>query len=370
MNWLIVMAGGYGERFWPMSRRQHPKQLLPIVGRLSMIQQTVGRLRPLFDWSRIVVVTNREQAALVRRQLPRLRHILAEPVGRNTAPCVALAAAYVGKRDPAAVMSVVPADAWVGDAARYRRIVRDAMRLAGAEPVLVTIGIRPTSPHTGYGYIQLGEKFEIRNTKPSPRDAEGRGRQYETEFWKAGRFVEKPDRATAERFLASGAYRWNAGMFVWSLSAVMAAFRRHQPDLLARCERIVQSRSLGKALAREYPRLEKISVDYAIMEKAGNVVVANGDFAWDDVGDWIALQRHLARDVGGNAARGAWVGLDAEGCVVSSADPSHLVAAVGVRDLVIVHTADATLVCKKSDTQKVRDLVRKLAAEKKYRKYL
>ena len=357
MNWLIVMAGGYGERFWPMSRRKRPKQLLPIVSRRTMIQETVHRLRPLFDPARTVVVTNREQAALVRRQLPQVRHIIAEPVGRNTAPCVALAAAFVGARDPEAVMAVVPADSWIGDVTRYRQVVRDALDFARRQPVLVTIGIQPVSPHTGYGYMQLGGKLETRNSKS------------ETKFWKAGRFVEKPDRATAEQFLASGEYRWNAGMFVWSATAIVDAFRRHQPAMLESCQRIVRAKSFTRALAREYPRLEKISVDYAVMEKADNVVVAHGEFGWDDVGDWAALERHLPRGAGGNVTRGDVVDLDASGCVVVT-DPDHLVSAVGVQDLIIVHTADATLVCRKSDSQKVRELVRKLAAQKKYRKHL
>ena len=346
MNWAVIMAGGYGERFWPMSRRRQPKQLLPIVGDRTMIQQTVERLQKLVPPSRMMVATNAEQAPQVRKQLKRVKNIVAEPVGRNTAPCVGLAAAIIGKRDPDAVMAVVPADSFIEDTARYREVVGDSLKLAGKENVLVTIGITPTSPHTGYGYIQLGEPMGER-------------------FWKAKRFVEKPDRATAEQFLATGQYRWNAGMFVWSYRAIREAFRKYQPKMWSQIERITDTRSLR----RIYPKLEKISVDYAIMEKADNVVVANGDFDWDDVGDWPAVERHFEKDAHGNVARGEFVGLNTANCVVVG-DHKHTVTAVGVSDLVIVHTPDATLVCRKSEAQKVRDLVKQLAAQRKYQKLL
>jgi len=354
------MAGGYGERFWPVSRRTLPKQLLPIVGKKTMIQQTVERLRPLVGHARTMVVTNREQALQVHKQLPRVKHIVAEPTGRNTAPCVALAAAMISKQDPGAVMAVVPADSYIENVQRYRQVVGDALALAREQDVLVTIGIKPTFPHTGFGYIQIGEALSSQQSA------------FSTQFWKAQRFVEKPDQETAKRFFESGEYRWNAGMFVWSCRAIIEAFRKYAPDIWAGCERIQQStgaKSSARVLAREYAKMQKISVDYAIMEKADNVVVANGDFDWDDVGDWPAVERHFAKDANGNVARGEFVGLDATNCVVIG-DGMHVVAAVGVRDLVIVHTPDATLVCRKSEAQKVRDLVKKLAEQKKYKKLL
>src|SRR5579859_1201861 len=258
MNWAVIMAGGYGERFWPMSRRKQPKQLLPIVGDKTMIQQTVERVRPLVSDARIVVVTNQEQASLVRKQLPRVKHVIAEPLGRNTAPCIGVAAAVIGKQDPDAVMAVLPADSYIHDTAGYRRVVGDALKLAAAQDILLTIGIKPTSPQTGYGYIQVAEELSTKSA---------------TKFWKARRFVEKPDRGTAEKFLTSGDYRWNAGMFVWSLNAIEKAYRQHQPSLWDACLRIQASnstKSFVRALAREYPKMEKISVDYAIMEKANN----------------------------------------------------------------------------------------------------
>lgn len=347
MNWLVIMAGGAGERFWPMSRQRRPKQLLPLTAPATMIQQTVSRLQPLFDPERVMVVTSRAPAPLLRRQLPEIRNIVVEPVGRNTAPCIALSAALIHRQDPDAVIAVVPSDSWVGDVNRYRRVVRDSLQLARREDVLITIGIKPSSPHTGYGYIQLGSRH---------------GKQ----FWNVRRFVEKPDLATAKRFLQTGQYRWNAGMFVWSARAVLDAFRQHQPDMLDACERIAAARSVPRAMQRAYHKLPKISVDYAIMEKAGNVVVANGNFPWDDVGDWPALARHIQPDDQGNAVRGTFAGLDTTGCIVVG-NNRHLIGAIGVRDLVIVHTDDATLVCRKEDAQRVRDLVKQIAARRDLR---
>ncbi len=333
MNWAVIMAGGSGERFWPLSRRKTPKQLLAITAKRTMIQEAVDRLQ--IQPARVMVVTNAVQAPAVRRQLPAVKNIVAEPMGRNTAPCVALAAVMIARKDPDAVMVVVPADSWIGDVAKYRTVVRESLALAAKRDVLITIGISPTAPHTGYGYVQVGKKITGR-------------------FSEAVRFVEKPDLPTAKRYLASGQYRWNAGMFVWSARAILAAYRRHQPALLAEIEKIRDTRSLK----RIYPTLEKISVDYAIMEKADNVVAANGDFPWDDVGDWAALARHFP-SVDGNAVRGDFLGVNATDCVVYNSG-GHLVGAVGVTGLVIVHTKDATLVSRKEDSQRVRDLVKLL----------
>lgn len=353
MNWAVIMAGGVGERFWPMSRRKRPKQLLSIVGKRTMIQQTVARLQGVVAPARVVVVTTADQVPLVRKQLPRVKHIVAEPVGRNTAPCVGLAAAIIGKHDPNAVMVVVPADSYIPDADQYRRVVSDALEYASRENVLVTIGIQPTSAHTGYGYVQLGETIAGRISR-------------------AKRFVEKPDRATAEQFLASGDYLWNAGMFVWSVRAIQEALAKHQFDIAVGCREIqaaVGTKSFARVLKREFGKMTKISIDYAVMEKAGNVVVAKGDFAWDDVGDWAAIERHHAKDAAGNVARGEFVGVDAKNCVVVN-DSGKMITVVGVTDLVIVQTGDATMICRKADSQRVREIVKQLATQAKYRKLL
>jgi mannose-1-phosphate guanylyltransferase len=305
----------------------------------------------------MMVVTNREQAPLVRKQLPRVRNVIAEPMGRNTAPCIGLAAAIISHHDPDGVMAVLPADSYIRDVAGYRRVVRDALELARRRDVLVTIGIQPMSPHTGYGYIQVGQVLAAKGG---------------TRFWKARRFVEKPDLKTAREFLTAGDYRWNAGMFVWSVRAILAAFEKYQPEMaasLGRIQQAVGTKSFDRVVKREYARMEKISVDYAIMEKAGNVVVANGDFDWDDVGDWPAVERHYAKDPQGNVARGEAVALNARNCVIVSSG-NHLVAVVGVNDLVVVHTPDATLICAKSEAQRVREIPKQLAGKAKYKKLL
>lgn len=353
MNWAVIMAGGVGERFWPMSRRKRPKQLLSVVGKRTLIQQTVARLKGVVAPSRMVVVTTADQVPLVRKQLPNVKHIIAEPVGRNTAPCVGLAAAIIGKHDPNAVMVVVPADSYIPDVEQYRRVVGDALEYAGREKVLITIGIQPTSPHTGYGYVQLGGAVAGRISR-------------------AKRFVEKPDRATAEQFLASGDYLWNAGMFVWSVGAINEALTQFQPDIAAGCRQIqaaVGTKNFARVLKREFGKMTKISIDYAVMEKAGNVVVAKGDFAWDDVGDWAAIERHHDKDAAGNVASGEFVGVDSRNCIVVN-DSGKIITAVGVSDLVIVQTGDATMICRKGDSQRVREIVKQLGAQPKYRKLL
>jgi mannose-1-phosphate guanylyltransferase len=221
--------------------------------------------------------------------------------------------------------------------------------LAAQQDVLITVGIKPDRPATGYGYIHFERGFTRKGVR----------------FWNVQEFVEKPDLKTARRFVQSGEYRWNAGMFVWHVGSIRAAFKKYQPDMWRQIENITNARSLK----RIYPKLDKISVDYAIMEKAGNVVVANGDFDWDDVGDWPAVERHYPKDAYGNVARGEAVALNASNCVIVSAG-NHLVAVVGVNDLVVVHTADATLICHKSEAQRVREIPKQLAGQPKYKKLL
>jgi mannose-1-phosphate guanylyltransferase len=359
-NWAVIMAGGRGERFWPMSRAKLPKHLLPIVGKKTMIQETVARLRPLFDNKHIMVITTQQQLPVMRRQLPKLGKIAAEPMGRDTAPCVALAAAMVGALEPDGVMAMLPADHVIRDGEKYLRVLNDALELARREKVLVTIGIQPTQPHTGFGYIHVGDELKTPDLN--------------TKFWRARRFVEKPDRSTAEQYLASGEYRWNAGMFVWSVAALRDAIQKFQPEIAKRCAKIsdaVGKKSFTRVLKREYAAMPRISIDYALMEKADNVVVANGDFDWDDLGDWAAVARHFAKDEHGNVAQGAkFVGLDAKNCIVVSKNPKKIIAAVGVDDVVVVETPDATLICRRDQSQKVRELVKKLSQERKLKKYL
>lgn len=354
------MAGGRGERFWPVSRQRRPKQLLTLLGERSFLQQAVDRVAPLTPLENIFVITNAAQATAVRRQLPELPrgNIVGEPLGRDTCAAVALGAALVAGRSPRGVMAVLPADHVIPDPARFRRVLRDAFEVAARRPLLVTLGIPPTEPATGYGYLRFGRKL--------PGDFAGK--RLATPFHEVERFVEKPPLARAKAYLRSGRYRWNAGMFVWSARTVMDGLAAHQPALAALAagwvEHAASPTRLARVLARDYPGLTKISVDYALLEKADNVVMAEGAFGWDDLGAWPALARHLPADPAGNCAAADFVQVDASGNVVFDARTKQrgLVAAVGLTDCVVVLTDDATLVAAKHETAKLKQLVARLEA--------
>lgn len=364
-RYAIIMAGGRGERFWPLSRTQTPKQLLPLLGKRSLLQQTVERVLPLIPWKNILVITNAAQATGIRRQLPKLPkdNLIVEPVGRDTCAAVTLGAAIAGARSPTATMAVLPADHYLPDPADFQRVLADALDLARRGRVIVTIGIRPTEPATGYGYIRIGDPL------PPPEEAGA----YATTFFKAEQFVEKPNYDKALEYLESGHYRWNAGMFIWSFVTLTEGLEQHVPEMADACQRWFKAAGtprLPRLLAKDYPQLKKISVDYALMEKSRNTVVASGNFLWDDLGSWTALARHLPADEGGNCAQGEVILVDASRNIIFDARKTRrtVIGVVGLRDSIIVQTDDATLVAHKSQAQKVKDLVAKLGADKKYKK--
>jgi mannose-1-phosphate guanylyltransferase/mannose-6-phosphate isomerase len=336
------MAGGSGTRFWPRSRARVPKQLLPILGGRSMVQETVARLGPLIARDRVLVVTGRLQAGALRAQLPRLgrRAVLVEPQGRNTAPAIALAALYVARHAPDAVMVVLPADHAISPPAVYRADLRVALGIAERTGALVTFGIPPTHPETGYGYIRPGAAI---------------GNGGRTAWVDA--FIEKPDRTRAERLLAAGGVLWNSGIFAWRVDAILAALRTHLPTLMRTLEPAAARG--GPALARAYRRLTPVSIDTGVLERAARVAVVRARFRWSDVGSWSALESFWAgRGNGPNAVSGRAVVIDSRGCVVDN--PRRLVALLGVEDLVVVDTPDALLVCRKSRAQDVRLVVDQL----------
>ena len=364
-RFVLIMAGGRGERFWPVSREKTPKQLIRLLGERSFLQQAVDRVRPLVPPANILIITNAVQAAEVRRQLPELpkENILGEPIGRDTCAAVTLGAAVVGARSTTAVMAVLPADHVIHDEKGFRQVLSDAFDVASRGQVIVTIGIQPTGPETGYGYIQSGKAL------PLPVS----GKPLKTPIFKVERFVEKPSLEKAQEYLASGDYRWNAGMFVWSFVTITNALAVHQPEMHQACQRWFAAASKGarkleSVLAAEYPAIRKISVDFALMEKAQNVVVADGRFDWDDLGAWPALARHLRQDAEGNAAIGDLVQLDsARNLVFDGRTRGRTpVTMVGVKDSIVVLTDDATLVASKAESQKIKDLVRKLAADPRW----
>ena len=363
-RYVIIMAGGRGERFWPVSREARPKQLLSLLGGRSFLQQAVDRVADLVPIRNILVITNEAQAAAVRKQLPRLpkENVIAEPCGRDTCAAVTLGAALVGQRNTSGVMAVLPADHVISEEKKFRQVLADSFDLAGRGQVIVTIGIKPTEPATGYGYIRVGAPL------PPPHDV----KPYKTLFHKAEQFVEKPHYDQALEYLTSRQYRWNAGMFVWSFVTITQGLEHHQPELAAACHRWFDAAAKGrldKVLAKEYPELRKISIDYALMEHAQNVVVADGDFAWDDLGAWNALQRHLKADAEGNCAVADFIHVDGARNLIYDARTKNRtpIAVVGLRDAILVQTDDAVLLAHKSQAQKVKELVRKLADSEQYR---
>ena len=353
-RYAVIMAGGRGERFWPESRLARPKQLLPIVGDKAMLAQTIERLAGLVPPEHVFVITNREQREAVLEVCPQLdpQKVIGEPMGRDTAAAVALAAVLVRRENPEASFAMLPADAVIQDAPGLRATLQAAFAAAEAHPVLATVGITATFPATGYGYIQQGEKFG---------DFAG------GEVFAVKRFVEKPDATAAQAYLASGDYFWNAGMFVWSVATIVAALQESTPSLWAAVQAIDTGLAAGSALddllAAHYPDLEKISVDYAVIEKATNVVMLESAFDWDDVGEWPAVARHYPADESGNVVRGEAHVQDSSGNIVFSRDPNHLVALLGVQDLIVVETDDATLVCHKNQAQQIKSLVQALGTQ-------
>jgi mannose-1-phosphate guanylyltransferase len=359
------MAGGRGERFWPLSREKSPKQLIRLVGDRTFLQQAYDHVAPLLPARNIFVITNTVQAPQVRKQLPELpkENVVAEPVGRDTCAAVTLGAALVGARSRSAVMAVLPADHVIPEEAKFRQVLSDAFDWAARDAAIVTIGIKPTEPATGYGYIRVGERLN------PPGDC-----AFQTSFFRAEQFVEKPRFEKACEYLSSGQYRWNAGMFVWSFSTIAEGLRQHQPEMFEACQRWMQAApsavKLARTLAKDYSSIQKISIDFALMEKARNVVLADGAFAWDDLGAWNALARHLQPDAEGNCAVGDFVAVDAAQNLVFDARTRNRtpVALVGVRDSILVLSDDATLLVHKDQAQKVKQLVAKLTASPTYKK--
>jgi len=337
-----IMAGGSGERFWPMSRAATPKHLLKLFSDRTLVEDTVRRLEGVVSLKNIFVLTNTAQLASTRAALAGViaeANIIAEPAKRDTAAAAALATALVRARDPQGVLALFPADALIKDSATLALQVTAALRRAAQSPALLTFAIKPNHASTGFGYLELG-------------DVTGDG------FSKVKRFVEKPDAATAASYLESGRYAWNAGMFFWSAGAFLAEADKHTP-MLASFIREFPSGDPTAFLAAKFPALEpKVSVDYAIMEKAASVETMLAEFDWDDVGLWTALPQHLPRDTLGNTVRGPVVTVNAEQNIAVS--NGRMIALVGVSDLVVVETADAILVCHRDAVQDIKKLMPQL----------
>ena len=365
-RFVIIMAGGRGERFWPLSREKTPKQLLALLGKRSFLQEAVDRVLPIVPAKNIFVITNEAQLPEVRKQLPKIPkgNLIAEPVGRDTCAAVTLGAALVGARSTTGVMAVLPADHVMPDAKKFQHILGDAFDVAARGQAIVTIGIKPTEPATGYGYIRVG------NELPAPDGV----KKCKTTFFKAEQFVEKPNFEKALEYVNSGQYRWNAGMFVWSFVTITNGLEKHQPEMFAACQRWFKVANnpakLAKVLAKEYPDIKKVSIDYALMEHAQNVIVADGALEWDDLGAWPALARHLKADAEGNCAVADFIHVDGARNIIYDARTKNKtpIAVVGLRDSILVQTDDAVLLAHKSQAQKIKELVKKLGEDAKLKK--
>jgi mannose-1-phosphate guanylyltransferase len=356
----VILAGGRGTRFWPRSRTRTPKQLLNIVGKDTMLQQTVARLKPLISPERIWTVTNSEQAAAVRKQVPAAarKHVLIEPMGMNTAVAIGLAAIHLRHAAHGdALMAVLPADHYIELAEKYREIVSAALEVARHPGRMVVLGIPPTRPETGFGYVE--RMNESIGTKGFP-------------VFPVLRFTEKPEQKLALQYMATGNYHWNAGMFFWRVSTFLDNLKTFLPkthDALETLSAFIGTRSYERKLRAIYPKLENISVDYAVLEPATRVegeprvFVIPAEVGWSDIGSWAAVYQLLAKKAGENVLAGQGHTLDAEGNFLWS--PSKFVAAIGVRDLVVVETPDALLICPRDRAQDVGKIVKWLEEQRR-----
>ena len=341
----MILAGGGGTRLWPASRRGRPKQLLALGGNESLLSATFRRASAVVGIERTLIVTAADQAQAIRQALPALpaANLVVEPAPRNTAPAVGLGAVEVARRGGRdAVVAVMPSDAFIGDEAGFGQVLRTA--LDSASQAIVTVGITPSRPETGYGYLQ-------------------RGARVTEQVFEVARFVEKPDLHTACGYLASGEYLWNSGMFFFSAGRLLDEVRRHLPETAALLDELLTSSDPQSLCQARYPRLPSVSIDYGIMEKAAGIQVVPGDFGWSDVGSWAALADIRESDEAGNVVAGDAVVKSSQGSVILAEEGAPLVGVVGVNDLVVVATRDAVLVVPKSRAQDVRAVVAELSSK-------
>lgn len=347
MLWSLIMAGGSGTRFWPESRSHKPKQFLSIFGKKTLIQQTLDRIHPQVPSSRVLVITNKQYTPQVKKLLKiSSSQIVGEPIGRNTAPCAVLAAAYFFMKDPDAVMAILPSDHRIAKEPLFKKALHAAAKLANETRLPVTFGIRPSFANTGYGYLEMGGRH---------------GKTEGFDSYKLKQFHEKPDAAKAKKFFESGKFLWNSGMFVWRADALLEAARKYLPDAYELSFQILEA-GMDKGLKKFYSKMPNISIDYGLMEKlAGQILTVPVDIGWHDLGGWLAFEHFWEKDADGNSVRGKAVFVDSKNNIVKS---NKLVAMIGVHDFVVVDTEDAILVCPKSKSEEIRSLVSALKERK------
>lgn len=349
--YAVIMAGGGGTRLWPMSRQAHPKQMLTLFGDRSMFQRSVDRLLPLLPPERIFVVTASEQVAPLAEQMPELRreNFIVEPEGRGTAPCIGLAALHLHRHDPDAVMAVLTADHYIRREDQFREVLT-AARAVAEEDYLVTLGIEPTHPSTGYGYIKRGERLGELAGYP---------------YYRVERFTEKPDVETAVEFLDAGTYAWNSGMFIWRAERILGEISCHMPDLhetLEVLDEALDGETYAETVRRIWPTVEKETIDYGIMERAEQVAMLPAEIGWSDVGSWDAVKVLHEPDQAGNVSLGQHIAVETHETFVFS-DTDRLIATVGVEDLIVIDTPNATLITIPEKAERVREVVHQLQEE-------
>ena len=349
--YAVIMAGGRGERFWPLSSKHLPKPFLPLFGQETMIQETVKRISPLIPRERILIVLAETHLSVARAQLPGIpsHNFIAEPVGRDTAACIGLASLHIARRDRNAVVVVLAADHSIAGREAFAATIDDCLNFLTSHDYIITIGIKPDRPETGYGYIEAGGEI-----------ASGTDRL----FYRAARFVEKPDSVQAENYLAAGNYYWNSGIFVWKNSTIQESIASYMPPLwegLLRINSSLGSREEAVVMRREFAHFGRISIDYGVLEKSPAVAVTPASFGWDDLGTWTALERVLDPDEFHNVMVGKHVGKDTAGCIIYS--KNQLVATLGVKDLVIVQAEGKLLVCHKEKAPFLKEIVAMMEEE-------
>ncbi|MCA9135761.1 MAG: mannose-1-phosphate guanylyltransferase [Planctomycetales bacterium] len=346
----VIMAGGSGTRFWPASRNMRPKQLLALSGDRTMIQSTSDRLAGLVPLERQLIVTNRVLVEPIAEQLPMLpkENLVGEPAKRDTAPCIGLAAALIASKDPDAIMAVMPSDHVIGTDQQFCNAISAGEKLVVDDPTrIVTFGIRPTYPAESFGYIRRGNSI---------------GSDGDVKSFLVNQFREKPDRETAAEYLATGEYYWNSGIFLWKASVILDALKTNRPKMyqhLATIADAIGTSNYQRVLDEEFNAIEGTSIDFAVMESYPNVAVIEAPFEWDDVGSWQSLGRLRESDEHGNTVVGDHVGIDTTGSIIFG-DPDHTIVTIGIEDLIVVHTKDATLVAPKSAEERVREAVARL----------
>lgn len=344
----VIMAGGVGSRFWPRSREKTPKQLLEIVGKGTLIQNTVKRISDLIEPKNIIIVTSKVQKPTIIKQIPSIpaENIIEEPLGRNTAPCIGLASLFIRRIDPDAVSVVLPADHIIHDEGEFQRVLRLATWVAYESGKLITVGIQPTRPETGYGYIQVIDVDD--GTNP----------YFEKGVFNVKTFAEKPNIEIAKKFIESGDFLWNSGMFIWRVDSVLREIERFLPELykeLLNIDNFIGSKKYENIVETAYRKIRGISVDYGVMEKSHDVYVIKGKFGWSDVGSWDEVYRISGKDENGNTVTGQAFLQGTKNSFIHAGE--KFVAAIGVDDLIIVAADDAVLVCKKGQSQDVKEVV-------------